>query len=179
MKLTRSSRREILENAFSYIVVFAMLAYGAGKIIQFKKAVDLNRTVDSMTGMELMWAFYGHSTTYVYILGCLEIIGGLLMLIKTTRLIGCLLVSTILVNIILQDIFYNVNVGALRAAILYQIVILAILWFNREKLLASFRALLTRNITELPKKDTFIKLFLSFLLFVILRIAEFYLTIKI
>nr|WP_315176550.1 hypothetical protein [uncultured Flavobacterium sp.] len=37
MKLTRSSRREISENAFSYIVVFAMLAYGAGKIIQFKK----------------------------------------------------------------------------------------------------------------------------------------------
>lgn len=178
MKLVKSDIREISENAFSYIVVFAMFAYGVGKIVQFKNAVDLSKTVEKMTGMELMWAFYGHSATYVYILGCLEIIGGLLMLIKTTRLIGCLLVSTIVINIILQDIFYNVNVGALRAAILYQILILAILWFNREKLLASSKVLLNRNIKGISKKDTLIKLLLSFLLFVILRIVEFYLTIK-
>jgi len=41
MKLEREDIVSILENAFSYIVVFAMFAYGVGKIIQFDGAMKL------------------------------------------------------------------------------------------------------------------------------------------
>ena len=155
-----------------------MFAYGAGKIVQFKNAVDITKTVADMTGMELMWAFYGHSFAYVVTVGILEITGGILMLIKKTRIIGCLFVSAILINIILQDIFFGVNLGALKAVIIYQSLILIILWINKEKLIHSIKLLYSSNKVDQSKKKLGIKLLLSFLLFVILRIVEYYITIK-
>lgn len=176
--ISKKDKIEILENAFSYIVIFAMFAYGAGKIVQFKNAVDITKTVADMTGMELMWAFYGHSFAYVVTVGILEITGGILMLIKKTRIIGCLFVSAILINIILQDIFFGVNLGALKAVIIYQSLILIILWINKEKLIHSIKLLYSSNKVDQSKKKLGIKLLLSFLLFVILRIVEYYITIK-
>lgn len=178
MIITKKDKIEILGNAFSYIVIFAMFAYGAGKIVQFKNAVDITKPVADMTGMELMWAFYGHSFAYVVVIGILEITGGILMLIKKTRIIGCLFVSAILINIILQDIFFGVNLGALKAAILYQLLILIILWFNKEKLIQSIKFLYRSNKAEQSKNKLGVKLLLSLLLFVILRITEYYITIK-
>ena len=133
MKLEKKDRIEILENAFTYIVVFAMLVYGIGKIIQFDGALETNKSVSEMTGQQLMWAFYGYSKPFVIVLGIVEITGGFLMLIRRTRILGCFLITTILVNVILQDVFYGVNVGALRAAVIYQTLIFVILWFNKEK----------------------------------------------
>lgn len=178
MIISKKDKIEILENAFSYIVIFAMFAYGSGKIVQFKNAVDITKTVADMTGMELMWAFYGHSFAYVVTIGILEITGGILMLIKKTRIIGCLFVTAILSNIILQDIYFGVNRGALKAAMLYQLLILIILWLNKEKLIQSTRLLYNLNKVEQSKKKLGIKLLLSLLLFAIFRIVEFYITIK-
>jgi len=73
---------QILENAFSYIVVFAMCAYGVGKIIQFDGAIEANTTVSEMTGMQLMWAFYGYSKPFVITLGVLEITGGIFLYLR-------------------------------------------------------------------------------------------------
>jgi hypothetical protein len=125
-----------------------------------------------------MWAFYGYSKPFAVILGILEIAGGILMFIKRTRILGCLLVSTILVNVILQDIFYEVNIGALRAAIIYQFLIIVILWFNREKLIQSIKILISPQFYEKSKMVFFIKMGLSIILFVVLRIIEFYVTTK-
>ncbi len=60
MKLEREDFISILENAFSYIVVFAMFAYGVGKIIQFDGVTATDKTVSELTGMQLMCAFYGY-----------------------------------------------------------------------------------------------------------------------
>ena len=176
MKLDSKDKTEILENAFTYIVVLAMFAYGVGKIVQFDGAVNTNKTIGEMTGMQLIWAFYGYSKPFVITLGVLEITGGLLMLIKRTRLLGCLLVSSILINVILQDIFYGVHVGALRAALIYQTLIIIILWFNRERLVQCFKILTRANKNTNSTKKFFPILFLSGLLFVVLRIVEYYIT---
>lgn len=178
MKLEKKDRIEILENAFAYIVVFAMFVYGIGKIIQFDGALETNKSVSEMTGQQLMWAFYGYSKPFVIVLGIMEITGAFLMLIRRTRILGCFFITTILVNVILQDIFYGVNVGALRAAVIYQTLILVILWFNKEKLILSIKLLYSSNKVEQSKKKLGVKLLLSLLLFIILRMAEYYITIK-
>ena len=128
--------------------------------------------------MELMWAFYGYSKSFAMTLGILEMIGGILILIKKTRIIGCVFTSTILVNIILQDIYFGVHLGALKAAVLYQILILIILWLNKEKLIRSIKVLLEYKKIEQPKMKLFTKLLIAFGVFIILRILEYYLTIK-
>lgn len=131
MNFNKKDVIDIFENAISWIVVLAMFIYGGAKLFQFDGATDINKTVSEMTGMELMWAFYGYSKSFVITIGIFEIIGGILILIKKTRIIGCLFTSVILVNIIFQDIYYGVHYGALRAAIIYQLLIVIILYLHK------------------------------------------------
>jgi len=179
MKLTKKDKIEIFEYAISWIVVLAMFLYGGAKVIQFQGAVDIDKTVAEMTGMELMWAFYGYSKAFAITLGIFEVVGGILILIRKTRLIGCLFTSTILINVILQDIFYGVHVGALKAAILYQLLILIILWLHKDKIMSSLKTLLTFEKPQQTKTKFFLKLLIAFGLFVVLRILEYYMTIKV
>ena len=178
MVLTKKDKIEIFENAMSWIVVMAMLIYGGGKLIQFDGAVEVDKTISEMTGMELMWAFYGYSKSFAITLGFFELIGGLLILIKRTRIIGCLFTSTILVNVILQDIYFGVHLGALKAAILYQLLILIILLLNKEKLIMSMKTLMISDKTEQTKTKFFVKTLIAFGVFGGLRILEYFITIK-
>lgn len=178
MNFDKKDKIEIFENAISWIVVFAMFIYGGAKGMQFSGAANIDKVVSEMTGMELMWAFYGYSKPFAITLGILEVTGGILILIKKTRIIGCLFTSTILVNIILQDIFYGVHVGALQVAILYQLLILVVLWLNREKLMQGIKILLDFKKMEQTRKKALVKLLIAFLLFIGLRILEYLVTIK-
>lgn len=178
MNFTRRDKIEIFENALSWIIVLAMFVYGGAKIIQFNGALEIDKNVSELTGMELMWAFYGYSKAFAITLGIFEIIGGLLILIKRTRVIGCLFTSTILVNVIFQDIYYIVHLGALRAAILYQFLIFIILWLNRKKLIRSIRTLLESNKIQQTKMKIFVKIVIAFAIFIGLRIMEYYITTK-
>jgi len=143
---------------------------------QFDGAAEIDKTVSELTGMQLMWAFYGYSKTYAIIIGCFEIIGGLLILFKRTRVIGCLVVTTILVNVILQDFFYEVNYGAFKAAMIYQSIILILLWLNKKPLFAAINELLRKSGTRQSIKNTLLKLLMAFVLFAVLRVTEFYFT---
>lgn len=178
MNFNKKDKIEIFENAISCIVVLAMFIYGGAKLFQFDGAIDIDKTVNELTGMELMWAFYGYSKSFAITLGLFELIGGILILIKRTRIIGCILTTTILVNVIFQDIYFGVHLGALKAAILYQLLILIILWLNKEKVLTSLKTLLTFKKTEQSKTKFFVKALIAFGIFVALRILEYYITIK-
>ena len=178
MNFTKKDKIEIFENAISWIVVIAMFIYGGGKLIQFDGVAEIDKTVSEMTGMELMWAFYGYSKSFAITLGVFELIGGFLILIKRTRMIGCLFTSTILVNVIFQDIYFGVHLGALKAAILYQLLILIILLLNKEKLITSIKTLLTSDKTEQTKTKFFVKILIAFGIFVGLRVLEYFITIK-
>ena len=74
--------------------------------------------------------------------------------------------------------FYDVNVSALKAAIIYQILIVCILWFNKEKLIQYHNILMNVQKIEVLKRKFFIKIVLSILLFIVIRILEFYVTMK-
>ncbi|KAB1155920.1 hypothetical protein F7018_11465 [Tenacibaculum aiptasiae] len=178
MNFNKKDRIEIFENAISWVVVLAMFIYGGAKLFQFDGAVEIDKTVNEMTGMELMWAFYGYSKSFAITLGVFEIIGGILILLKKTRIIGCLFTSTILVNVIFQDIYFGVNLGALKAAILYQLLILIILWLSKEKLVNSIKTLLATEKTKQKKAKFFLKTLIAFGIFVVLRILEYFITIK-
>lgn len=172
MNFDKKDSIEIVENAISWIVVLAMFIYGAAKLFQYDDAAGIDKTVAEMTGMELMWAFYGYSKPFAITLGVFEVIGGILILIKRTRIIGCLFTSTILVNVIIQDIYFGVHLGALKAAILYQLLLLIILWLNKEKLIDSIKKLLLSRKNRQTKTKVFIKLLIAFGIFIGLRILH-------
>ena len=137
----------IIEIASVLVVSISMIMYGVGKIVQFPVTTDVTKKVSDLTGQELMWAFYGYSKTFPVILGILETLAGILLLFRKTRLLSTLLLTTIIVNVILQDIIYGVNQGALIAAIIYQVLTILILIINKDKVVLVFKIL-----TE-PKKE--------------------------
>ncbi|MEO7047732.1 MAG: hypothetical protein ABI091_20710 [Ferruginibacter sp.] len=174
--ITRPIALQILQNAAIYLVAFAMLLYGIGKPLQFNNDGLLHKTVSDLTGMELMWVFYGYSKPFTLILGFLEISGALLLLFNRTKIIGCFLLSVVLVNVILQDIFYGVNQGALVAAIIYQFLICFILVCNAKKLFSALKVIIAKPIIAEYQKKKMIIAICSVILFFCLKIFEYFIT---
>ncbi|PCI96426.1 MAG: hypothetical protein COB15_10095 [Flavobacteriales bacterium] len=176
MHFTKKEKINLLENSISGIVFLMMFIYGFAKINQFSGAIEVEKTLPELTGMELMWAFYGYSHPLALTIGLFEIVGGGLLLFKRTRILGCLLTTTILINIIIQDIAFEVNQGALIAAIIYQALILIILLMNKTRLIAAFKVLTQDTKTTESLKKKIIKFILVMLLVVTLFFFQHYLT---
>jgi hypothetical protein len=177
--MSMNQRKLILESielASVFIVTFAMLAYGIGKLIQFGDTTVISSRISEMTGQELMWAFYGYSKPFQYVLGILEIGGGLGLLFRKSRLISGFVLSTVLVNVILQDVFYEVNSGALIAACIYQLLLFLIFWLNRERLKTIWQLLINVNSDTKIKKEKWLMFGLALGIAVVLRIVEYIVT---
>ena len=168
----------IIEGASVLVVSISMMMYGIGKIMQFPMTTDITKKVSDLSGQELMWAFYGYSKSFPIILGILETIGGVLLLFRKTRLLATILLTTIIVNVILQDIIYNVNQGALIAAIIYQILIICILIINKNRVLLILKALTETN-TEQQEKSFKSKVLTAFfvgIVFILIKGIEYVFT---
>lgn len=61
MKLAKQDYLYILEMALVFSVSLSMLLYGIGKPLQFSNPTITQKPISALTGMELMWAFYGYT----------------------------------------------------------------------------------------------------------------------
>lgn len=113
-----------------FIVSASMLIYGLSKPFQFG-SIENSKNISQLSGQQLMWVFYNHSKFYPIIIGIFEIMGAITLLFNKTRVLGCLILTTILFNIIIQD--YVFNVVALSSAIYYQVLIIIILICEKTK----------------------------------------------
>ncbi|WP_313374841.1 hypothetical protein [Chishuiella sp.] len=126
--------KEKLTYIIYWIIIFisssSMILYGILKPFQFE-SFKINNNSGLSEGHQLMWSFYSYSATYPIIIGICELIGGLFLLFNRTRIFGCILLTILLSNIILQDYLYEIK--ALNTAIYYQSLIMLILIFDKEK----------------------------------------------
>lgn len=175
MPLPHRDIHKSIELACALIVATALFAYGVGKTVQFS-APPPETALGDLSPMQLMWAFYAHSLPFALFIGAMEVLGGLLLLVPRTRIIGGLLLTGILTNIILQDIFYEVNAGALRAAMLYQGLTLVVLWYRRATLISGFRTLMQRSDETLPRRRQLVVLLLAVIIAVVIKYMEITLT---
>jgi hypothetical protein len=146
----------VVELALRWHVALSMFVYGIAKTVQFDATVENDAPVNSLTGQELMWAFYGYSLTYAKFLGAVEMGGAVLLLFRRTTLLGCLVLSTVLVNVLFQDIVFGVNAGALRAAVIYQSFTLVIVGLNNRQVASIWRSFTERS--RVPKASVWIGL---------------------
>ncbi|MDY8136333.1 DoxX family protein [Aquimarina sp. 2201CG5-10] len=138
--------RAIFESTIRYFVAFFIFVYGAAKPLQFGSGGNLPDTpVNELTGMELMWAFFGYSTGLPIIIGILQVTGALLLLFPRTKIMGILLLLPIMSNIVLFDIFYGVQQGATINAILFLIILIVLLFLEKQKLLEVFRIITAKK----------------------------------
>ncbi|TGN27258.1 hypothetical protein [Empedobacter tilapiae] len=148
----------ILYWAAIFTVSISMFVYGIIKPTQFTN-MDNNINNHLPEGHRLMWSFYSFTKGYPIIIGIFEVIGAITLLFRRTRIFGCLLLTSILVNIILQDYFYEIV--ALNSSIFYQVLIFVILIIDRERVIEIFSKLFELK-TKL--KPNWILIIISFIL---------------
>jgi hypothetical protein len=141
--------KNCLELAARIHVFIFLKIYGLGKIVggQFYRRGKLPEDVASQllveaSAYDLAWTFMGYSQAYIVFIGVSQIIGAFLLLFNRTKFIGILILVPILVNIIVFDIIFLPDYGALSSAILYFSLLLLVLYLNKTKLLQLFNTLL-------------------------------------
>lgn len=165
MQTTKVKISEIVYWTLLFILSFSMIVYGLAKPIQFQDFGTSTSTHVS-EGHKVMWTFYSYSMGYPIIIGLFEVMGGLALLFSRTRLFGLLLLSILLLNIILQDYFYDIL--AIKAAIYYQLLALVLLAYDYKKLQIIVRTMFTAT----QKKPKWLYLAIAFVLAIVLKYIE-------
>lgn len=148
-----------------FVVSGSMLVYGIAKPIQFQNfAATSNSNLSE--GHQVMWTFYSYTKAYPIIIGVFEVIGAVAILFNRTRVFGCILLTVILSNIIIQDYLYDVF--ALSTAVFYQILVLLILVFDYEKV----KKVLSELFNPQAKNRHFVLLFVALVFALLIKFFE-------
>ena len=140
----------VLELVFRQCVFIILNIYGISKLLggQFYMKGKLpteiaNTTLGEVSSFSLAWTFMGHSYMYILFIGITQLIGAWFLLWNKTKLIGVLILLPIMVNIILFDIFFLDVYPALANAVIVFMMLVFILFFNKEKITDIFQKLIS------------------------------------
>lgn len=106
-----------------YYLGFIMLAYGLSKIffVQFP-ALSLERLLQSYgesSPMGLLWTFMSASPAYSVFTGLSEVVGGMLLFVRRTTLLGACIVVAVMVNVVMLNFCYDVPVKIFSSHLLF------------------------------------------------------------
>ena len=97
-----------------YFLAFSMFTYGFSKVfyLQFPEMslINLTRTYGDSSPMGLLWKFMGYSETYSIFTGLLEVIGGILLLFRKTKMLGVFITFGVMLNVFMLNMTFDVPV---------------------------------------------------------------------
>jgi len=106
------ARRTRLYTFCRYFVAYYMCFYGFAKIFLLQFFVPestLDMPLGGVDGQALVWAFFGHSDAYRWVIALGEITAGVLLLFRRTTLLGAVLLVPMLANIIVIDVIFGIS----------------------------------------------------------------------
>lgn len=124
-----------------YFVAFVIIAYGWAKIMGSQFTIldsELDKPLGEVSGFWLTWHYFGFSPIYGNFIALIQIAAGFLLLWRKTVLLAACVLSGIVGNIILIDIFYAIDLGALVMAGVLAGALFIILNFHRRELIDLF-----------------------------------------
>ena len=158
-------RRKIAEIAARWYVFFFLNLYGIGKIVggQFYRRGSLpedvaSTTLGDATAFDLAWTFMGFSFAYVLFIGLAEIVGAWLLLWARTKLLGAAILLPVMVNVVVFDVVFLDKFGALASATIYTLLLCAIFYLNKERVLRALHALVPDAGSEWAPKGQRVKI---------------------
>ncbi len=165
-----------LETVSRWYVFIFLNIYGTGKIAggQFYRKGNLppeiaNTTIEQANAFELAWSFMGYSYTYILFIGISQIIGAWLLMWNRTKLLGVMILFPIMVNIIVFDIIFLDIKDALVNAIIYFLMLLYILYANKDRIAEAFKTLTNPHPDPIIEKpNPFVRFGMVLLLMVII-----------
>ena len=125
-----------------YFCAFMLFMYGVSKLmhLQFNLGPQLaQRPIGSLSGYQLTWYYFGYSRIYASILGLTQVTGATLLLFRKTTLLAAVMMTPVMANILLINVFIMVNdYGPYLMSALIFTCMLVLLWNQRAVLFSLF-----------------------------------------
>ena len=131
----------VLFAIIKYTVAFNIASFGWKKIfgLQFIVSPEIaSRPMNQQSGEMLTWFYFGYSHTLGLLIALTQLAGAYFLLYRRTFLLSTLVLFTLMLNIALVDIFYQMNAGALIQAVVLTIGLLFLLLSEYQKLVDIF-----------------------------------------
>jgi hypothetical protein len=145
-----SARRHALFiGILRYWLAVEICNYAFAKILETQFAHEYtldNSLAGDLSGFDLTWFYFGYSYTLSVIVAILQIGGSVLLLFRRTVFLGVVILLPIMINIVLIDIFYHIQAGAMLNASLFTLGLFYLLFLFRKEL----RILLSQVKNTLP-----------------------------
>lgn len=164
--------KDLFELVMRQCVFIILNIYALSKLLggQFymhgKLPAEVARTtLGEASSFSLAWTFMGHSYVYILFIGITQLVGAWFLLWHKTKLIGVLILVPIMINITVFDIIFLDVYPALTNAILVLIMLMLILFFNKEKVKDAMHKLSSFKLkSKLPLKRRLITIGISILI---------------
>jgi len=158
-KINTAKVYAILYSGIRYCIAFNIASFGWKKFygLQFIVPAEIsNMPMNQQSGEWLTWYYFGYSHAFGIIIALIQIIGGYLLLFRRTLLIGSIILFSLLLNLTLINIFYQMNAGALLQSILLTIGVFYLVLLDSKKLMDFFFKTKS-NLQSLHVKGVFLK----------------------
>ena len=172
----------ILELTCRIYVWSRIWTYGIGKIMggQFHRAGNLPEEVaktpiSDVGSFDLAWTFFGYSEGYIWFIGLSQVLGGGLLLLNKTKILGTFILIPILLNIIVVDFFFDISRGAMLSAILYLLMCCYILYYNKKQLIEAVQKIMKLPLISRTKKVRWMGFGIVMLSYAIITVIEVFL----
>ena len=122
MTLTRTILR--------FVVALLVITYGFAKLNGSQFTIldsELDKPMGQVSGFWLTWYYFGYSKFYGNFIALIQVIGGILLMFRRTTLLACCLLLPLIGNIILIDLFYAIDLGAMLVAVFIEAGLLVII----------------------------------------------------
>ena len=124
-----------------YFVAFFVLLYGFAKLNGSQFTIldsELDKPMGHVSGFWLTWYYFGYSAIYGNLIGLVQVAGGILLMFRKTTLLASFLLLPVITNIILINVFYQIDILAPVVALLLELALLGILSFHKQELIELF-----------------------------------------
>lgn len=105
---------QLVKTYVRYVLGATMLSYGFSKIVQmqfpFPDLSNLQLTYAESSPTMLLWTFMGYGTAYNVFGGAAEVLGGVLLLFRRTTTLGSLVITAVMMNVVMMNLCYDVQV---------------------------------------------------------------------
>ena len=146
----RKGKNGTIDSSKTLAWVRGLLAYGLAlqlclvgweKIFHLQFIIPigkLDNPFSSFSRTDLLWAFFGQSYAFILVIGFIQILSGVSLLFRRTRLLGTFIAIPVLLNIILLDIFYEIEPGPTALAFTLLIGVMYFMLIEYERLKTFF-----------------------------------------
>lgn len=130
-----------VQGLLAYGLALELCLVGWEKIFHLQFIVPIGKLdypFSSFSLTDLLWAFFGRSYSFILVIGCIQIFSGVLLLFRRTRLVAAFIAIPVLLNIILLDIFYEIEAGPLTLAVTLLMGVMYFLLIEYDRLKTFF-----------------------------------------